>query len=139
MQLYRTSSISFYWSLWCKLNVSDFSYYSASHLDLTSQGVELQDEGLAGGGVRWGERLEGEALLLGTEQQSVRQVRLVEQQVEEVSRCDAVEGFGAGAEVQSGTQDAPHPVRLLTAQNPGEATHRLLHQLTERCLDHMWK
>ena len=53
------------------------------HLDLTSPSVELQKE------VLWilgpeGGRLEIEALLLGTVQQSLAQVRLVQQQGEEV-------------------------------------------------------
>lgn len=49
-------------------------------------------------------------------QQSRAQVRLAEQQVEEVGGCDAVEGLGAGAEVQSRLEDTERPLRDLKPQ-----------------------
>lgn len=82
------------------------------HQDLTSQCVELQDDRLRSLG-REGGRLEIEALFLGTVQQSLAQVWLVEQQIEEVGCCDAVKGLGAGAEVQSSLKDTAHPLRHL--------------------------
>ncbi len=86
-------------------------------MHLTSQRVELQDDGLRSLG-RWGGRLEIEALLLRTEQQSLAQGRLVEQQVEEMGCCDAVKRLGAGTEVQSSLKDTTHPLRHLTSQRP---------------------
>lgn len=59
--------------------------------------------------------MEIKALLLGTVQQSLAQVRLVEQQVEEVGCCDTVKRLGAGAEVQSCLKDTAHPLWHLTS------------------------
>lgn len=85
------------------------------HLNLTSQCVEFQHKGLRRLR-RWGGRLEIEALLLRTLQQSLAQVGLVKQHVEEVSCRHAVKRPGAGAEVQSSLKDTMHPLLDLTSE-----------------------
>lgn len=86
-------------------------------VDLTGQGVFLQDAD-ALGGLRGhhGGQLEVKVLLLGATQQGPGQTGQREQQSEEVGGRDAVKRFGAGAEVQSSLENAAHPLLVLAAR-----------------------
>lgn len=55
-----------------------------------------------------------EVLLLGTVQQSLAEVQLREQKLEEVGCCDTVKRFGTVAEVQSSLKDTTYPLLVLT-------------------------
>lgn len=78
-------------------------------LDLTGQGVGLQDAGALGG---WRWQLEV-VQVVGAVLQSAAEVRQRQQQSQEVGSRHAIEGFGAGAEVQSGLKKAAHPLLIL--------------------------
>lgn len=94
-------------------------------LEHTGQGVGLQDDG-ALGGRRW--QLEV-VQVLSAVQQSPAELRQRQQQGQEVGGRHAVEGFGAGAEIQSSLKKAAHPLLVLRSSREERCSqHSDLHQ-----------